>query len=433
MTTWAATGYLSRLLEVAGLADMVIYVASDERYNDAVPTQFLDLLVQTGKPVVVCLMKMHEADISPLMTHFRQEVLARLHGPVVACLAIPFLSSEELADPVRVASRYRIPLLNQVAVLGRPPTAARLRTVQGAARFLLHHQQKLLSVARHDVAALQAWREVVQSGEAEFDGRYRREYLTGSQYRHFDEALVRLIDMLELPGVGRFISSTLWVLRTPYRLIRGLVVKALSRPEAPTLPEQPLLEEALTGWLDLLHKEAARRADAHPLWAHVEGGFTSGGLAAGARERFQQGFRAYQLGLSSEVDSTARSIYGELEKNPALLNTLRGGKLALDVSAIAAAVAAGGLSWHDFILVPLAASITHQLVELLGSQYVDSQRELARQRQEALMAQHISVPLAEWLILWPATGGSAYERLQLALQRLPPAIQQLYQLVTERR
>ena len=47
-----------------------------------------------------------------------------------------------------------------------------------------------------------------------------------------------------------------------------------------------------------------------------------------------------------------------------------------------------------FILVPLVASLTHQLVELLGRQVVDSQREQARQRQQALMHQHLSAPLA---------------------------------------
>ena len=62
MTTWAAAGYVPRLLEVAALADVLVYVASDERYNDEVPTQFLKLLLQAGKPVVVCLTKMREAD-----------------------------------------------------------------------------------------------------------------------------------------------------------------------------------------------------------------------------------------------------------------------------------------------------------------------------------------------------------------------------------
>src|SRR5207244_13304047 len=39
MTTWASSGYVSRLMEVAALSDVIVYVASDERYNDEVPTQ----------------------------------------------------------------------------------------------------------------------------------------------------------------------------------------------------------------------------------------------------------------------------------------------------------------------------------------------------------------------------------------------------------
>ena len=230
MTTWAATGYVPRLLEVAGLADVIVYVASDERYNDEVPTQFLRLLLETGKPVIVCLMKMKEADTQALVEHFQREVASRLPPGIVACVPIPLLTPEQLADPVHLASRFRVPLLNQVAVLGEPPTAARLRAVRWATNYLSREQNRLLGVARQDLAALEEWRTIVHAGEAEFDGRYRREYLTSEKYRHFDEALVRLLDLLELPGAGRVISNTLWVLRTPYRLVRGLVVKALVAP-----------------------------------------------------------------------------------------------------------------------------------------------------------------------------------------------------------
>jgi hypothetical protein len=433
MTTWAASGpqggYVTRLMEVSALADVIVYVASDERYNDVVPTQFLDLLLQSGKPVIAVLVKMRESEAAALLAHFQQEVLAKLHGRAVACLAIPFLSKEELIDPARMAARYRVPLLNQVYVLGRPAAQARARNVHGATEYLVRNTEKLLAVAREDVAALQSWREVVEAGRAEFDLRYRREYLTGSKFRHFDEALVRLIDLLELPGVGRVLSGALWVLRTPYRLLKGLAVKALTRPDAPSLPEEPVLAQALDGWLDMLRKEAARRADGNALWAHVEKGFAGGGLADAARDRFRQGFRSYQLNLAHEVDVTARSIYSELEKNPVLLNTLRGGKLAIDVAGIVGVLAIPGHGVQDVVLVPLAAAVTHQLVELLGKQYVDSQREQARTRQQALMGQHISGPLADWLVEWPATGGSAFERLQLALKRLPESVKRLHHLV----
>ena len=52
-----------------------------------------------------------------------------------------------------------------------------------------------------------------------------------------------------------------------------------------------------------------------------------------------------------------------------------------------------------------------------------------------LMTQFISAPVAEWLAQWPTTGGSAFERLQLALRRIPEAVQQLrdsVQLVMKR-
>src|SRR5206468_6903640 len=96
MTTWAATGYVPRLLEVAGLADVIVYVASDERYNDEVPTQFLHLLLQAGKAVVVCLVKMREADTPAFVAHFKKEVLGRLSEGAIACLTIPQLTPAQL-------------------------------------------------------------------------------------------------------------------------------------------------------------------------------------------------------------------------------------------------------------------------------------------------------------------------------------------------
>jgi hypothetical protein len=424
MTTWAAAGYVPRLLEIAALADAIVYVASDERYNDEVPTQFLHLLLQAGKAVVVCLVKMRESDAPAFVGHFKKEVLGRLSGDAIACMTIPQLTPAQLADPVRQAGKYRIPLLNQVAVLGSPPSGTRRRTVQSAMNYLLANQEPLLSVARNDLNALQAWRSLVHEGQVEFDSRYRQEYLTTERFHRFDEALVRMLELLELPGVGKVLSTTLHVVRTPYRMLRGLFQKAISRPETPAASERIVMEQAFNGWIDHLRKEAVRRAGTHPVWAHINRGFTSG-LANLARDRFEQGFRNFQLGMADEVDRTARAIYEELQKNPLALNVLRGTKFTLEVGSITATVIHFGFNPLDLVLVPLAASVTHQLVELLGKQYVDNQREQARNRQMTMMAQYISAPMAEWLVQWPSTGGSTFERLQLALRRIPEGLQQL--------
>jgi hypothetical protein len=429
MTTWAAGGYVWRLLEVAGLADVIVYVASDERYNDEVPTEFLKLLLEAGKTVVVCLIKMLEANAPAFLAHFQKDVLRKLPGVVMATMTIPHLTPEQLANPVQNAAPYRIPLVNQVAVLGKPARNARFRSVQTAVTYLKSAQDQLLSVARSDLAAMQTWRSLVQEGQIEFDNRYRREYLNSERFHRFDEALVRLLELLELPGVGKVVSTALWVVRTPYRLLKGLFNRTLRRPDAPAIPERPVLEMALAAWLDMLRKEAARRSDTHSLWAHVDKGFDAG-LAEQAQQRFAEGIHGFQLSQADEVDRTARAIYEDLEKNPVALTTLRGTKFALEVAAITGTLVAGGINVWDVVLVPLAASVTHHLVEVLGAQYVDSQREQARIRQQALVTQHLSGPLADWLAQWPATGGSTFERLYLALRRLPPNIEQLHGAVT---
>lgn len=424
MTTWAAQNYTSRLLEAAALADVIIYVASDERYNDEAPTQFLRMLLQTGKPVVCVLVKMREEDAPALLAHFKSEVLDKMpEGQgAVGVLAIPFLTAEERADPVRGAARYRIPLLNQVAVLGSTPQVARRRTVLGASAYLVAQQAALLEVARPDVQALEAWSRLVRTGQEEFDKRYEREYLATEKFRGFDEALVRLIALLDLPGIGQALSGVLYVVRTPFRLVGGWLSKAITRPEVPTRPEEAVLDESLAGWSAELRKEALRRSGEHPLWAHLSQAFQTADMDSKFKERFASAYRDYQASLATEVDRTARNIYEQLEKNPLALNGLRAGKFALDAAAIAGTVLTGGIGLHDIVLVPLVASITHKLVEFLGQQVVDTEREATRTRQLEIERRHLSGPMSEWLAAWPATSGGPFERLQLALRRLPPAI-----------
>lgn len=432
MTTWAAQGYVPRLLEAAGLADVLVYVASDERYNDEVPTEFLRLLLETGKPVVCCLMKMREADAPALVAHFQAQVLSQLPQGVVSTLAIPHLTREQLADPARLAAKYRTQLVNQVAVLGGDAARARQRTVVGAMRYLMLQQEKLFAFAQKDLDALTTWERLVYEGEVEFDNRYVKEYLTTEKFRGFDDALLKLLELLEIPGIGRVISSALYVVRLPVMWIASLFRRAVSRPEVAGRPEEPVLREALEGWIDGLRKEMARQSGTHPLYELINRSFQSGGLANQAQEKFKTSFKTFQDGLNREVERSARAIYEELEKNPVMLNTLRGSKLLLDTVSIGGTIAAGGIGWHDLVLVPIISTLTQKLVETLGKGFVDAQRETTRQRSLELMKSSISAPLAQWLATWPTTGGSAFERLQKALHRIPANLHAINRLLHDR-
>jgi hypothetical protein len=438
MTTWASAGYVSRLMEVAALADVVVYVASDERYNDEVPTQFLHLLIRAGKAVVVVLTKAREADAPALVGHFQQEVLGRLpklpdgSPPAVPVLVFPQMTPQERNDPSGAGAKYRVQLLNQILVQCESETAARLRTVTNAAKYLDSAGEGLLDVARRDLAELDLWKNTVQAGRAEFEERYRREFLSGEQFRRFDRYRDQMIDMLELPGAGRFLGSALWVLRWPYRWTRDYLAGLIVRPEVLNLSEQSVLSTALTGWLDRLQAEALKRAGTHPLWKGVAHGFDAG-LAAQARDRFQQEYRTFELKETDELERAGREMVGRLEKNPALLYLLRGGKFALDLVVVGTILYLTWVpSWYHLLLLPLGVSATHQAAELAVRGAAEATRSRVRHEREALVSTALTGPLAAWLAVWPATGGSNIERLQQVLRRVPAAIRQLGERVAAR-
>jgi hypothetical protein len=438
MTTWASAGYVSRLMEVAALADVIVYVASDERYNDAVPTQFLHLLVKAGKAVVVVLTKMREGDAGPLADHFRREVLGRLPKlpggttPAVPVLAFPQLPQAVRSDPAGAGAKYRVPLLNQILVQCETAVAARARTVTNAARYLSTAGEGLLDVARRDLAEFDAWKGAVNAGEAEFKDRYRREFLSGEQFRRFDRYRERLIDLLELPGAGRMLGNVLWVLRTPYRWTRNTIASMVVRPDMLNLSEQTVLSAALMGWLDKLQAEALARAGSHMVWKGIAQGFETG-LGTQARDKFQQDYRTFELKETDELEHAGQQMVDALEKNPAALYALRVGKLATDVMVVGGVLILTWVpSWYHLLLIPLGVSATHQTAELVARGAAEAARARVRNQRESLVASALADPLAEWLAGRPATGGTSFERLQQVLKRVPETIHRLDEQVAAR-
>ena len=178
MTTWASTDYVTRLMEVAALADVIVYVASDERYNDEVPTQFLHLLVKAGKAVVVVLTKVREADaagarraLPPRDPRPAAEAARRRRRPPCPSIAFPQMPPAERTDPAGAGAKYRVAAAqpdSRAVRVGRRATAP--RTVTNAAKYLSTAGEGLLDVARRDLAEFDAWKATVRAGQGRVRG-----------------------------------------------------------------------------------------------------------------------------------------------------------------------------------------------------------------------------------------------------------------------
>jgi hypothetical protein len=393
-----------------------------------VPTQFFHLLVKAGKAIVVVITKMQPRDAPDFVEHFRSEILSRLpklpggETPAVPVVALPQLSPEERADPGGAGSKYRVPLLNQILVQCESDATARARTVTNAAKYLSTAGEGLLDVARRDLTELDAWKAAVFAGKAAFEERYRREYLSGEQFRRFDNYRERLTSLLELPGAGQFVGGLFWALRSPYRWTRDYVFGLMVRPDVLNLPEPAVLVSSLTGWLDSLQAEALRKAPSHPLWKQIAVRFESE-VGPQARDRFNTELRTFELKESDDLEKAGQALVDGLEKNPVLLYTLRGGKFALDLTVIGTVLFFTWLpSWYHLLLIPLGVSATHQFTELVARGIAEGARTRVRTQRETLVTSSLTAPLATWLAEWPSTGGTSIEKLQLVLRRVPDAI-----------
>ena len=91
LTTKDAAHYQARVIEIAAFAELGVYVASDERYNDELPTNFLQAMLEAGKWIVVVLTKSSPMDADELIRLFDQQVAQRLkhRERILSVLAIP--------------------------------------------------------------------------------------------------------------------------------------------------------------------------------------------------------------------------------------------------------------------------------------------------------------------------------------------------------
>ena len=429
MTTWASAGYVSRLMEVVALADIVVYVASDERYNDVVPTQFLHLMIQAGKAVVCCLTKVREVNEEAMVADFRAKIIGQVPAsigeiPAVPVVSIPWISDEARKDPSGAGAKYRVGLLNQILALCPSTEVARHRTLTNAVKYLESAGNGLLDVARRDLTEFDNWRAAVDTGRHQFEERYRREYLSGEAFRRFDRTTEQVLEMLELPGPGKIVSSALALLRLPYKYAREFIGKTLTRPASLNLSEQTVCSGAMASWLDALQAEALRRSGNNPFWKQVTHGFDAG-LKSQANDLFSASYRTFELKETDELDRAARAVPELLTNSPILLSGLRVATVALDLAAIVAVIVFTWTPDWSLLLILPAVSLTRQVVELLVKFAVDRGRNKLRAKRESLLAEQLTGPVATWLGDWPSSGGSSLERLQLVLRRVPDAIREL--------
>jgi hypothetical protein len=388
-----------RVLEIIGLADVVVLVLSKEKYADHTAYELLSLLLMSGKPVVVCLNKFTAAEGPEGLEHFRRQMLDtpdRQHA-VGEPVMLAYVESTAMDRVWAPSGGVAAPVRQALAARLRQPDSLRQHSVRGAVRFVAEHIDTLLQPAWRECALRAEWRLRVEDGLAACLALYRQQYLEDERrYDSFRLALFRLIELLDVPGINRVTRLLRQVVTAPIRWGWGLLKRLVApAPAVPPRAEVQVLQESLETTITALHTFLLERQDDHPLWRQLRERFAPAipTLLEGITRRLQ----AHEQKLTQAIDVAARRIYERLQESPAQLHALRGGKLALEVAMTLAAVKSGGLAPHDLLYGSLAYAGLQTVVQMLGEHYVHSVKTALQDTQvaavEALLRDGFVAPL----------------------------------------
>jgi hypothetical protein len=249
----------------------------------------------------------------------------------------------------------------------------------------------------------------------------------GERYGEFNQTLVRLMEQLEIPGIGPLLRLLGTAVRIPFRMASAALRTFAGWGKAlPTQsPEHEVLSRLIQHWLAALRSEAQFLASSgpHPAWGGLVGRFDSPDFPRQLAHTFEGAYHAYRQTVDEEIQRRAQEIYHALAQRPWLLNVFRGANLMVDATSIALVIKSGGLNWSDAVLGPLVAGLRHALLEAGLDTYLQTQQSLLKRRQLAALQtaveQHLAQPVRA--LLMGAVRAEELETAQRDLAQLSQA------------
>lgn len=425
LTTKDARHYQPRMVEIAGLADVAVYVASDERYNDERPTNFLQGLLDAGITVVVVMTKMDSSDASSFVRLFRDSVLSRLRRAeqVAEVLAIPSPPSGNPRDLWSVGSESARSLRDVVARTGHDLASDRLIAAQRAVAHLREKQSRLLEPLRKDLAEWKGWLELVRQQANAAVHRYERDYLIAVEHRPFQDAVQSLRRMMGLPGAGNHLWQVLEALRWPFRSLKGLWRRFGMTRRTASIDEDKVLDRVRRQMLESLRLAVSTRRSRHVFWENLRASLDSE-AAALIDPRYQRERRRLRSEVDEYLMKATSGITEQLERNALAVWSLRGSRLALDVLVIAAATYVsyeylGGVSLVMVLAVLLSVGAAEELVDGLCGWFVHRHQDGVVQRQKENIRELLRLAYIDPLLTLPVRKGTRLARLNDLAERLP--------------
>ena len=400
-STEEAQAYMQAVLDVVALAEVVIVAVTDESYADDRGRMLFRLVRSTGVAVHVVANKLEPSP--DLLADVQDKyVTAADSGPrmLAGLLPVQFYHLPKVAGGStedRLQALLQTPeatrLRESLAQEAERGAALKRSALQGSVRFLEHRIGEVFRPLERESEAAAVWEQtVIKVTQAEFFDRYRSEYLHSQRYGEFNQALIYLMELLEVPWIGPVMNMLRSVVRVPFRLVTSLVSRLLWRSDtaaATRPPEHEVVTQLFDAWLPALKAEAQTQASTqlHPAWTDIVQGLEDRKFRDRLAKNLEATYQTYHREIDAEVQRQSREIYTAVEQNPTLLHTLRGTNLVVDAATLVLVVKSGGIDWSDAVVGPIVAGLRRVLLDAGMEVYLESQKRALQDQQYAAIQQ----------------------------------------------
>jgi GTP-binding protein EngB required for normal cell division len=405
-----SSGYRGAVLSVAALADVIVFMVSKDKYGDKTVWDMLGLIRKLGKPIVVCINKLDPADQNTIVNSFEKRHQEQFNQPAPPISCLPFIrkstvsrprSNESITDAtVAISDEHRRALSGNISDALR--NISRDQHAKHTNTYIDEQMPIWMEPINIELDAKRNWEAEVAATITDAKERYATRYLNDPRkYDTFNKAIAELLTLLEIPGIADALSKTRGIVTWPVKKIFGLGKHAVKRDSVPVDQEMEalelILEQAITRLQGHILIQQQDNEKQQAFWYALQKAITTDKNEI--RDSYLTKASQLQSDFAPRIEETAQQLYGQLQDQPALLNTLRAARASTDAAAVVLAVKSGGLAAIDLVIAPAMLSVTTLLTESVLGQYMErTKRQLQAEQQSIIDEQLIDSVLGQKLL-----------------------------------
>ena len=352
--------YREGVIRTIALADIIVLVVSKEKYADQSVWAMMSEIEVFHQPTLICVNKLVEGTEDLIINSLEEKWHHARHDEFPD--VIPLFYQKNTGKPEWPESEKK-----QFIKLERAVSQKNHKKYLDT--LLNQHWYDWLEpvVAEHESNDI--WRSLVDSSIQQALVEYKRDYLDHPHYYEtFQNTIVELLSLLEVPGFASILTKTRRALTWPLRKILSLG-KSIVSPES---QEEAILgqigEHLLITFSEQLLEKIDSDTKQSKWWKD------SYCLVREQREELLKEYNLavdeYRVDFQTDIHAAATKLYDKLSEQPVLLNSLRATRITTDVAAIALILETGGIGVHDLIITPAMLAITSLLAESAIGSYI---------------------------------------------------------------